>query len=231
MRAKSPRRGGRYPEWALTVAVGAAAAPAVRGKPTRRGRRYPEWALAVAVVGCAADCTVLLGPGSRRTTRFALLAFAALRQVRRVREYEARCARRPRPCGSPSPQSSPLPGTARRAGTAEPSAAKGTTSPTKARSGRSRRDFPRRREAQGSWPRARSARFQPPYRRGCLSEESEANEASSAAGHESEHRRAVLGEAEDRLGGATRPDRTRLCCEDSHERSADRAHRGSPHPR
>jgi hypothetical protein len=75
--------------------------------------------------------------------------------------------------------------------------------PTKARSGRSRRDFPRRREAQGSWPRAQRATniciaaF-------CLNEANAVSEVSYAAGHETEHRRAVLGEAEDRLGLARR---------------------------
>ena len=52
-------------------------------------------------------------------------------------------------------------------------------------------DIVRRRGAQGSWPRARSARFVHLTRRDCSSAANEVSEASFAAGHETEHRRGV----------------------------------------
>ena len=145
----------------------------------------------------------------------------SLRSLRSLRsdsghesDDEARCARRPRSCASRRsrnrPRQSPPAARLQRRGSDErrsranrvPSAA------AKARAGRTwcASEAPR----SAGLVAARAARIVHLTRRRCPSAVSEANEASSATGHETEHRRGV-GACADRLREAPRPARTRLC--------------------
>jgi hypothetical protein len=72
-------------------------------------------------------------------------------------------------------------------------------------SGMRRQRHMRRRAAQGSWPRARSARFVHLTRRDCLSATTEGSEASFSAGHETEQRREPLAQR-----GAAASERRRI---------------------
>jgi hypothetical protein len=151
-----------------------------------RGRRCPA-GLILWRSALRADFTALLGPGSRRITR--CIHFVHFAQTDAASQM-FRCALR-----APTPATALLvateiapPGTACRSGTTEPCPHR---MPGWCRKGAFGSAAARRSEAPRSagLMAARAARFVRLTRRSCVSAESEANEASSATGHETEPRR------------------------------------------
>jgi len=134
------------------------------------------------------DCTPVLGPGSCRQTHYA----HCVRSVQTdgdKSDHEARCARRPQSCAPRRPTNRPPAGTACREVQRRLSASKGTTVVAMSRAGRCGRACEAPRSAGLVAARASALRCLTSPR---LSERSERSERSEfAAGHETEHRRAV----------------------------------------
>jgi hypothetical protein len=157
------------------------------GVVARRGGRYP--------VGAHAGSVGLAGR-LRCDARSEVASRNSLRSLRSLRSntrdesvVDARCARRPRLCASRRPRNRPhrVPPAAHPTVLAVRSRA--TNACAKAGSGSLWRASEAPRSA--GLVAARASAHQHLTRRGCLSAESAANEASSATGHETEHRRAV----------------------------------------
>ena len=106
-----------------------------------------------------ADSAAMLAPGSRRETRFTHCVRSARTVAASQKTKRALRARRPRRCASRRPTSRPprAPPTAQQRSCCSTTHA--TVVPAKPRVGVRRRRHMRRRAAQSSWPRARSARF------------------------------------------------------------------------
>ncbi len=153
----------------------------------RRGGRYPVGAHA-GVVGAARRLRCGAQPGV--ASRNSLRALRALRSNTRAEPvFDARCARRPRASAPRHSRNRP-----RRVPPAALPAVvafrlRTTAAGAKAGSGSLWRASEALRSA--GLVAARASAHQHLTRRGCLSAESAANEASSATGHETEHRRAV----------------------------------------
>ena len=160
--------------------------------PGRRGGRYPGWAPTVAVGQCA-DCAAMLTARSRRETRFTHFVRYA-QTVSASQMKEARCARRRSARADRAAALLAAPQVAHpgyrppRCNSSWCLSTKGTVVPAKPGVGVRRQRHMRRRGTEGSWPRAHSA-LRLLTRRDCPSATNAVSEASFATGRETEYRR------------------------------------------